>query len=162
MAQHLVGSPSRSVDDLLPQFLASLARRGMAVIGGPGLNPQLATVVQEEAFPAPVIVDYDGDLLATFPGPLTWVLTGETLLAWRGPSLDRLSSGEPTYLVHPRSLQAAGRPGTRLVEVCDASLSLNYRSRSAVMTLLNDPASLPSYDVGSGALPAVCARPVPG
>jgi len=110
-------------EDLLPQFLASLARRGMAVIGGPGLSPSLATDVQEGAFPFPVITDYDSDLLATFTGPLTWVLAEET------PSLDpailsRLDSDEATYLVHSRSLPAPGRPGTRLVEVGDASLSL--------------------------------------
>jgi superfamily II DNA helicase RecQ len=110
-------------DDLLPQFLASLARRGMAVIGGPGLVPGLAAEVQEAAFPAPVITDYDADLLASFAGPLTWVLAEETL-SLEQTILDRLNSDEPTYLVHARSLLAPDRPGIRLIEVCDASLSL--------------------------------------
>ena len=53
-------------DDLLPQLLERLARRGMSVIGGPGITARLAAQVQEVTWPSPVIVDYDDDLVTTF------------------------------------------------------------------------------------------------
>lgn len=111
-------------DDLLPQLLERLVRRGMPVIGGPGLGSRLAADVQESALPAPMITDYDGDLAATFSGPVLWVLE-DAAPSLDGVILDRLNSADPTYLIHSRSLPDPDRPGIRLVQVCDAPLSLN-------------------------------------
>jgi ATP-dependent DNA helicase RecQ len=111
-------------DDLLPQLLERLVRRGMPVIGGPGLDSRLAVQVQESALPAPVIIDYDADLVVTFPGPIIWVLDHATP-SLDGVILDRLNSPDPIYLIHSRSLPDPGRPGIRLVQACDAPLSLN-------------------------------------
>jgi len=111
-------------DDLLPQLLERLARRGISVIGGPGITARLATQVQELAWPSPVIVDHDDDLVTTFPGPVIWVL-GDTTPFLDSVIADRLKSTGVTYLLHPRSLPAPDRPGTELAQVSDGSLSLN-------------------------------------
>lgn len=111
-------------DDLLPQLLERLVRRGMPVIGGPGADSRLAARVQESAWPAPVITDYDHDLAAAFPGPVIWILDDPTP-SLDGVILDRLNSSDLTYLLHPRSLPAPGRPEIRLVQVCDGPLSLS-------------------------------------
>ena len=89
-------------------------------------GPGFATggAVQEAAWPAPVITDYDDDLVVTFPGPVIWVLDDATP-SLGGVILDRLNSADLTYLLHPRSLPAPDRPGVRLVQVCDGPLSLN-------------------------------------
>ena len=130
-------------DDLLPQLLERLVRRGMPVIGGPGIDAPMADRVQDAARPTPVIIDYDDDLVATFSGPVIWVLDEAA------DSLDdviraRLASPDVTYLLHPRSLPDLVKPEVRLVQVCDASISLTDCARSSVMTLINEPASLPS------------------
>ena len=114
----------RERDDLLPQLLERLVRRGMPVIGGPGLDSRLAARVQESAWPAPVITDYDDDLVVTFRGPVIWVLDDATP-SLGGVVLDRLNSADLTYLLHPRSLPAPDRPSVRLVQVCDGPLSFN-------------------------------------
>ena len=114
----------RERDDLLPQLLERLVRRGMPVIGGPGLDSRLAARVQESAWPTPVITDYDDDLVVTFRGPVIWVLDDATP-SLGGVVLDRLNSDDLTYLIHPRSLPAPDRPSVRLVQVCDGPLSLN-------------------------------------
>lgn len=111
-------------DDLLPQLLERLVRRGMRVIGGPGVDPQLAAQVQDSALPAPLIVDYDGDLAATFSGPVIWVLD-HAAKALGGRVRNRLNSQDVTYLIHPQSLPAPGRPEVRLVQVCDPTISVN-------------------------------------
>ncbi len=111
-------------DDLLPQLLERLVRRGMAMIGGPGLSPQLASQVQNAALPEPVIVDHDNDIVASSTGPVIWILDNAT------QSLDdfvvgRLNSADITYLIHSRLLPDPGRPGISLVQTCEATLSLN-------------------------------------
>ena len=74
--------------------------------------------------PVPVIRDYDGDLAATFPGPVIWVLD-HMAKSVDGVILDRLGSPDLTYLIHSRVLPAPGRPEVRLVQVCDATISLH-------------------------------------
>ena len=49
----------------------------MSVIGGPGITARMAAQIQELAWPSPVIVDRDDDLVTTFSGPVIWVL-GDT------------------------------------------------------------------------------------
>jgi ATP-dependent DNA helicase RecQ len=110
-------------NDLLPQLLERLVRRGMPVIGGPGIGAPMAERVQDAALPTPVIIDYDQDLVATFSGPLIWVLDEAA------DSLDdgigaRLGSTDLTYLLHPRSLPDLVKPEVRLAQVCDATISL--------------------------------------
>jgi superfamily II DNA helicase RecQ len=109
-------------NNLLPELLERLVRRGMPVIGGPGIDASTADRVQDAALPAPVIIDYDADLAATFSGPVIWVLDEAA------DSLDdairvRLAGIDLTYLIHPRSLPDLVKP-VRLVQVCDASVSL--------------------------------------
>jgi ATP-dependent DNA helicase RecQ len=111
-------------DDLLPQLLERLARRGMSVIGGPGATDRLAAQVQELAWPSPVIVDHDDDLVTTFSGPVIWVLDDTTRIL--DPVIaGRLTSSDVTYLLHPRSLPAPDRPWIELAKVADGSLSIN-------------------------------------
>lgn len=109
-------------DDLLPDLLELLVRRGMPILGGPGLAPELVKRVQRHAQPHPVITDYDEDLLESFPGWVIWVLGDETTLL-AGSICNRLTSCEPTYLIHPRGLPDLDRPGTPLDQV-HPSLSL--------------------------------------
>lgn len=110
-------------DDLLPQLLERLVRRGMRVIGGPGIDAPMADRVQDAARPTPVIIDYDNDLVATFSGPVIWVLD-EAADSLEDAIRARLASPDVTYLVHPRSLPDFVKPEVRLVQVCDASVSL--------------------------------------
>ena len=110
-------------EHLVPQLLARLARRGVSVLGGPGLDASTAADVQAAALPFPVVVDHDGDLLATYAGPLVWVLDAASALA--GPVMDRLESGDPTYLVHAQTLPSPDRSGIRLVDTCHAPVSVN-------------------------------------
>ncbi len=108
--------------DLLPQLLTRLARRGMAVFGGPGLSPQMATDLQDDARPWPVIVDDDDDLVINYSDPIAWVMDDSAPLP--ATIIDRLASDDVTYLVHPGHLSAPGRPGTRLTTICHAPLSI--------------------------------------
>jgi hypothetical protein len=117
-------SNGRERDDLLPQLLERLARRRMSVIGGPGVTARLAAQIQELAWPSPIIVDHDDDLVNTFPEPVIWVL-GDTTPCLDSVILNRLNSTDVTYLLHAKSLIAPDRPGTELAQVSDGSLSLN-------------------------------------
>ncbi|NBE85420.1 protein DpdF [Micromonospora rubida] len=85
--------------DQIPDLMAKLVRRGLSVVGGPGLHRAMAASLQTQTHPTPVIVDLDSDLLASYQGPLIWWLD-------RTASVDaalrcRLLSGDVTYLVHP-------------------------------------------------------------
>jgi hypothetical protein len=118
----LTWSTSQEREDLLPDILERLARRGMAIAGGPGLDAKLARRVQRAVRPAPLITDYDADLATTFPEPVIWVLTREAR------ELDdaiaaRVGARNPTYLLHPRDLPDPDKPGNRLADL-HASLSL--------------------------------------
>lgn len=110
-------------DDLLPALLSQCARRGLGVLAGPGVSSALASQVQRDAWPKPLITDYDHDLTDSFPGPLIWV-------ADDGPDLpssirSRLQDRSViTYLIHPRDLADPERPHVSLQQVADASLSL--------------------------------------
>jgi len=53
-----------------------------------GLDSRLAAQVQEASLPSPVIIDYDEDLVATFSGPVIWILGHATpsrmVSSWTG------------------------------------------------------------------------------
>lgn len=105
-------------DDLLPELIEKLVRRGMAAIGGPGVNPEMVRRIQRAASPAPVIVDHDHDLLDSYPAPLIWIMDDTATLD--NGLQGRLDSDAVTYLIHPRALPAPDRPGSRLIDICRA------------------------------------------
>lgn len=109
-------------EDCLPDLLERLVRRGMPILGGPGLDAKFAKRIQGLAQPVPIITDYDGDLLESFPGWIIWIL-GDGTAPLAGPVRDRLRADDPTYLIHPRGVPDLDRPGIRLEQV-HASLSL--------------------------------------
>ncbi|MCG5467075.1 DEAD/DEAH box helicase [Micromonospora sp. MED01] len=109
-------------DDLLPELLSQLARRGLGVLAGPGITARLANRIQREAWPHPVIVDHDGNLTESFSGPLVWV--ADDLPALPTAVRLRLQDDVPTYLVHSQELPDPERPTISLRQMCDASLSL--------------------------------------
>jgi ATP-dependent DNA helicase RecQ len=109
-------------NDLLPDLLEQLVRRGMSVIGGPGVDADFARRLQRGSAPFPVIVDVDRDLLHSYAGSLIWVMDDST--TFEDDVQDRLHSDAITYLLHPRSMPARDRPGVRLVDVCPAPRSL--------------------------------------
>jgi ATP-dependent DNA helicase RecQ len=124
LAKFHVGSPWLSItwqgraerDDLLPDLLDALVPRGISILGGPGLDAKLVRRVQNDVKSAAVITDYDGDLLETFPSWVIWVLSDRTQ-SLDGAIRDRLTAGEPTYLIHQRNLPDLDRPGIRLAQV---------------------------------------------
>lgn len=109
--------------DLLPQLLERLVRRGMSVLGGPGLDTRLLSEVQDGALPAPVIVDHDADLSATYGNPVLWVLGDDPVLC--GALTERISSPDLTYLVHPASLSI--RDGSLLEKLSGGRPALSIR-----------------------------------
>lgn len=109
-------------DDLLPDLLEKLARRGIAVVGGPGAAPDLVRRLQRDAAPHPIIVDHDRDLLINYRGPMIWIANDSVTLEHEVQA--RLESDDVTYLVHQNTLPAPERAGVRLVDVCPAPVSL--------------------------------------
>jgi ATP-dependent DNA helicase RecQ len=113
-------------DASLPDLLEGLVRRGMSVLGGPGLDAAVASRVQKHAkpnpAPHPVITDADGDLVESFAGWVIWVLDDAAVLL-SGRIRDRLAVGAPTYLIHPRGLPDLDRISSPL-EQLHPSLSL--------------------------------------
>jgi ATP-dependent DNA helicase RecQ len=112
----------RERDDLLPSLLERLVRRGLSVLGGPGLSLRSAERLQAAVLPAPVIVDHDEDLVTSYVGPVVWILDADSPLD--GPVLQRLQSRDLTYLIHPDTLCSPDRPGIRLIDVCPVPISL--------------------------------------
>ncbi|MFD1371083.1 protein DpdF [Actinoplanes sichuanensis] len=110
-------------DDLLPQLLVQLARRGLSILAGPGVTTVLAARVQRQAWPKPVIVDSDGSLTDSFPGPIIWVADETNSLT--GAVRARLAADAPTYLIHARDLPDPERRHLRLHQTCDVSLPLS-------------------------------------
>ncbi len=111
----------------MPDLITRLCRGGMAVVGGPGTDWATAARIQREARPHPVILDRDADLLATYPGPVIWVLGDEPVL---GPELlGRMESADVTYLLHQRNLADPSKPGALLADLRTASVSVQTAGR---------------------------------
>jgi superfamily II DNA/RNA helicase len=115
--------------DLVPELLAALCRRGMAVIGGPGLTAAAARRIQREVRPYPVIVDGDDSLLQTYGNPLVWVL-GNPAAALDSAAIGRLESADVTYLLHHRELPHPGKPGARFADIHTANISVETAWRA--------------------------------
>jgi superfamily II DNA/RNA helicase len=109
--------------DLVPQLLERLARRGMSVMSGPGIDEATADALQAAAFPHAVLIDHDDDLLNTFEGPLVVILAGDATSLGRDVE-ERLRSTAPTYLLHPTSVVASERSHLRLVDMYSNHLSI--------------------------------------
>jgi superfamily II DNA/RNA helicase len=118
----LTWATAQEREDFLPEILERLVRRGMAVIGGSGFDFKLAARVQRAARPAPVIADHDAYFAVSFPEPVIWVL-GPEERQLDGIVADRLTVGNPTYLVHRRDLSDPEKPGCLLANL-HSSLSL--------------------------------------
>lgn len=103
----------RHFDDLVPDLLETLARRGHAVFGGPALTATVLRRSQRHATPHPIIVDADASLVDAYAGPLLW-LVDDAQSPLPDIVIHRLSGPDPTYLVHPADLPDFDRPGTPL------------------------------------------------
>ena len=115
--------------DLVPELLAALCRRGMAVIGGPGLTRDAVNRLQRQVRPSPVIVDDDGSLLQTYGNPVVWVLD-KSVASLDVVAIGRLGSPDVTYLLHPRWLPHPARPGTRFADIHTANISIETAWRA--------------------------------
>lgn len=107
----------------VPRLLELLALRGLHVAGGPGITSQIASTLQADILPHPLIWDTDTDLLNFYPGPVVWVLDDAS------GSLDddiarRLRSSDITYLIHPYSTPDPSRPEQLLTSLHPQNLSV--------------------------------------
>ncbi|MFD8386982.1 protein DpdF [Streptomyces sp. NPDC059679] len=107
----------------VPRLLELLALRGMHVVGGPGITAELASSLQEDVLPHPIIWDRDADLLNFYPGPIVWVL------GYDSASIDRflesrLSSPDITYLIHPHDTPHPTRRESLLTSLHPQNLSV--------------------------------------
>ncbi|MEV8095185.1 protein DpdF [Kitasatospora sp. NPDC085879] len=108
---------------LVGRMLESLVRRGVAVVGGPGLDEQMKTELQSTAKTRVVVIDDDGALLADWQGPVIWIAAPDARRT--GPQIDdRFAWDSPTYLIHPRDLDHPERRGTPLIDIHPANLSI--------------------------------------
>ncbi|MER5418959.1 protein DpdF [Streptosporangium roseum] len=114
---------------LVPQLLESLASRGVAVMGGPGLDPTAAQRIQKEVVPKPLILDDDGQLLREFPGPIIWVISG-TQDSLTDDELARFRGSEITYFIHSKSLKHPDKLHNYLTELHTGSISIARALRS--------------------------------
>jgi superfamily II DNA/RNA helicase len=113
----------REREDLVPDLLRQLFRRGVTVVGGPGTDAKEIREIQEDVLPHPVIHDSDGDLMDTHPLPVVWVLGSESLIM-DDQTRSRFESSDVLYLLHPRRLEHPERPGTPLADVHAANITV--------------------------------------
>ncbi|MFD0583106.1 protein DpdF [Dactylosporangium darangshiense] len=116
-------------DDLVPDLIEALARRGYVVVGGPGLSPAVVRRAQRRAAPNPIVVDGDASMLGTYAGPLLW-LVKDPQAPLSSALTERLTGPEPTYLVHPVDLLDPHRPDTPL-RYMNKSVSLDILVRDS-------------------------------
>lgn len=106
---------------LVPQLLEMLVRRGMAVVGGPGMDPRTVARLQRDASPHIVVVDADEDLLQSYAGPVVWLLT-DSASSLASETASRFEGSDVTYLLHPRGVETPARPGTLLIDIHRANI----------------------------------------
>lgn len=108
---------------LATRLVESLVRRGIAVVGGPGMDARLRGQLQRAARTRTVIIDDDGALLTNWYGPIIWM--SDPSAAPPGPEIaTRLAWEAPTYLIHPRNLEHPERQGAPLIDTHPANLSI--------------------------------------
>ncbi|MFC4034629.1 protein DpdF [Streptomyces polygonati] len=107
----------------LPRLLELLARRGMPVLGGPGVSAQLVDALQKEVAPHRIVWDYDLDLLRFYADPIIWVLDDEHT-PFDDALLSRLDSPDITYLIHPSNTRDPHRPDLPLTTLHLEELSI--------------------------------------
>ncbi|MEU1477354.1 protein DpdF [Streptomyces sp. NPDC005760] len=108
---------------LAARLVESLVRRGIAVVGGPGIDARMRSQLQATARTRTVIVDDDGALLADWHGPVIWMSDAGAVSP--GPEIaTRFAWDAPTYLIHPRTLDHPERQGTPLIDIHPANLSI--------------------------------------
>ncbi|RGA04258.1 ATP-dependent DNA helicase RecQ [Microbispora triticiradicis] len=115
--------------DLVPDLITALCRRGMAIVGGPGLSAGAVRRIQQAALPHPLIFDCDEDLLTNFPGPIVWVLD-EACTAMSTAEAERFISTDITYFVHGHRLQHPDKARSRLTDVHSSNISVRTALRS--------------------------------
>lgn len=104
----------------VPRLLERLVRRGMTIVGGPGITTRCREVLHKAARTHPVVLDEDAELLKSWAGPVVWILDDS-------PSLDydtaaRFSSEDVTYLLHPRHTRHPDRTNDPLIDIHRAKL----------------------------------------
>ena len=137
LARYRGGSPLLSIswsershfDDLAPDLIEALARRGYVVVGGPALTPAMARRAQRRAAPSPIIVDSDDSLLSAFGGPVVWLLDDPDAPLSTALT-ERLEGSDPTYLIHHADLPDPHRPDTPL-RYMNKSVSLDILVRDS-------------------------------
>ncbi|OOC50892.1 MULTISPECIES: protein DpdF [Nocardiopsis] len=113
----------RERKDVVPDLLRQLFRRGVTVVGGPGMDAEEVREIQEDVLPHPVIHDSDGDLMDTHPLPVIWVLGSENLVM-DDRLRSRFESSDILYLLHLHQLEHPDRPGTPLIDIHTASITV--------------------------------------
>jgi ATP-dependent DNA helicase RecQ len=96
-------------EDLVPELVALLARRGLSVVGGNGLSARELTRVQREARDAVVIHDQDGHLLRTYPDPMLVVLDHGPF-AYQEALVRRCRGSWTTYIITAEPAVATAHP----------------------------------------------------
>lgn len=96
-------------DDLVPELVALLVRRGLSLVGGSGLSPRELARVQREAQDAVVIHDEDGHLLRTYPGPILVVL-GDSPFVHEEALTRRCHGPWTTYVINAGTTATATHP----------------------------------------------------
>ncbi|WP_305950585.1 protein DpdF [Streptomyces murinus] len=104
----------------VPRLLERLVRRGMTIVGGPGVTGRCKEVLQKAARTHSVVLDEDAELLTSWAGPVLWVLDDSPSLGY--DTAARFSSEDVTYLLHPRHTQHPDRTNDPLIDVHRAKL----------------------------------------
>lgn len=104
----------------VPRLLERLVRRGMTIVGGPGVTARCRDVLRKAARTHPVVLDEDAELLKSWAGPLVWILDDSPTLDY--DTAARFSSEDVTYLVHPRQTRHPDRANDPLIDIHRAKL----------------------------------------
>ncbi|GIH72023.1 protein DpdF [Sphaerimonospora thailandensis] len=113
----------REARSLVPDLIEALCRRGIAVIGGPGVDERILGKIQKSVRPEVVIVDQDEDLLCSYQGSVVWMLDSNQQVM-NDDVKERFWSMDSTYLIHHQDLSHPKKPGYRLIDVHSSTLSI--------------------------------------
>jgi ATP-dependent DNA helicase RecQ len=113
-------SDRREQDDLAPELVAKLARRGMPIVYG--ADRRLLELAQGQAKGVPLIHDDDGEMLQSWEGPLVAFAPNAVSLSEAVAS--RLNADLPTYVVGDGSLPTPGKEEWLWRDYADASMTI--------------------------------------